>query len=608
MPAIQWTTELTAIVCVAMIAMAVIGYLAATLRHSRRTTELNGLLDQTKQELSKNTELLTSVGAQHVELQGKNYQLALSESKLSQQLLAAQDKYQSLEERLTEAQTEAKTERDSLRQQLETLSQQHHEAEKQRDTAQADIRSLTKQQEELRDRLQHADGQLQAERQEVSRLKDELAQEGKKAKALEASDKEAREQLQEIKALLAAAIEKQDALQARITDLNSQYTKLKTEQDEREASHAREVANFEQQKASLAEQFKLLSNEILEAKAKSLQESSKLTLSSVMNPFQQSIDSFKKEVQDIHHRETTQQGELRKELESLKELNRKITAEAHELSTALRGQKKLQGNWGELVLENVLDRSGLQLGKDYQREVSFTTEEGRQRPDAVVYLPQEKHLIIDAKVSLNAYTRFVNAEDETERNIALKEHVQAVASRIKELANRDYYKLPGLNSPEMVFMFIPIESAFVEALKADETLFQFAIENNVLVATPTTLLTSLNIVRQLWRYEDQNKHTAALASKAEAVFKKLNSFLASFEKIKKGLDSATVAYTTAENQLVSGKGNLVKQVGEFKNLAPAIKAELPDYFADKAALEIDFIPAALADEDDETFDVLTENN
>jgi len=149
----------------------------------------------------------------------------------------------------------------------------------------------------------------------------------------------------------------------------------------------------------------------------------------------------------------------------------------------------------------------------------------------------------------------------------------------------------------MVFMFIPIESAFVEALKADETLFQFAIENNVLVATPATLLTSLNIVRQLWRYEDQNKHTAALASKAEAVFKKLNSFLASFEKIKKGLDSATVAYTTAENQLVSGKGNLVKQVGEFKNLAPAIKAELPDYFAEKAALEIDFIPAELADED-----------
>ena len=165
-----------------------------------------------------------------------------------------------------------------------------------------------------------------------------------------------------------------------------------------------------------------------------------------------------------------------------------------------------------------------------------------------------------------------------------------MSQRIAELSNKDYYKLPGLNSPEIVFMFVPIESAFVEALKADELLFQTAIENNVLVATPTTLLTSLNIVRQLWRYEDQNKHTAALAEKAERVFKKLNAFLGSFEGVKSGLDRAVESYVKAEGQLVSGRGNLVKQVGEFKNLAPAIKAELPGYFTERANLEIDFIP------------------
>jgi DNA recombination protein RmuC len=456
---------------------------------------------------------------------------------------------------------------------------------------QAEIQALNAQQAELRQRLQSAESALKEERQAVSLLKENLAQGGMKAKALETSEKEARGQLQEVKIQLQGETENSRELQERITQLTRQNTELQTKQSERDASHLREVANFEQQKASLAEQFKILSHEILEERAKSLQESSKLTLSSVINPFQQSIDSFKKEVQEIHHRETTQQGELRRELESLKTLNQHMTTEAHELSTALRGQKKLQGNWGELVLENVLDRSGLQLGKDYQREVSITTEEGRQRPDAVIYLPQGKHLIIDAKVSLNAYTRFVNAEDETERAVALKDHVQAVSNRIKELAERDYYKLPGLNSPEMVFMFIPIESAFVEALKADETLLKKAIGNHVLVATPTTLLTSLHIVKQLWRYEDQNKHTAALADKAEAVFKKLNNFLGSFEKIKKGLDSALGAYGQAEAQLVSGKGNLVKQVGEFKNLAPAIKGELPDYFTDKAVLEIDFIPA-----------------
>ncbi len=385
-------------------------------------------------------------------------------------------------------------------------------------------------------------------------------------------------------------------------ELRTEFTKLNTELAERESSHVKQLAQFEEQKKALSEQFKVLANEILDSKAKALQETNQLSLKSVINPFQQSIDSFKKEVQEIHHRETTQQGELRKELLSLKELNQQITAEAHELSTALKGQKKLQGNWGELVLENVLDRSGLQLGKDYKREVSINTEEGRQRPDAIVYLPQDKHLIIDAKVSLNAYTRYVNSEDELERKQALNEHVTAMGQRITELSKRDYYKLPGLNSPEMVFMFVPIESAFVEALKADESLFQKAIENNVLVATPTTLLTSLNIVRQLWRYEDQNKHTVALATKAELVFKKLNVFLGSFENIKKGIEKAAEAYTKAEGQLISGKGNLVKQVGEFKNLAPAIKAELPEYFTEKANLEIDFIASEetrLVDEQEE---------
>ena len=380
-------------------------------------------------------------------------------------------------------------------------------------------------------------------------------------------------------------------MRSRLAQQQQANATLQTSIDERELAHAQALTQFEEQKQALSGQFKVLANDILDNKAKALQENSKLSLSAVMDPFQESINSFKQEVHAIHARETSQRGELRKELQSLKELNQLITAEAHELSTALRGQTKLQGNWGEMVLENVLDRDGLQRGKDYKREVSISTEQGRQRPDVIVYLPQDKHLIIDAKVSLNAYVRFVNSEDEVQRKMALDEHVRAMADRIKELADRDYYKLPGLNSPDMVFMFVPIESAFVEALKADETLFQSAIENNVLVATPTTLLTSLNIVRQLWRYEDQNQHTVALAQKSAQVFKKLNAFLASFEGIKKGLENAAESYAKAEGQLVSGRGNLVKQVGEFKKLAPAIQDALPRYFVDKAELEIDYLAA-----------------
>lgn len=379
------------------------------------------------------------------------------------------------------------------------------------------------------------------------------------------------------------------ALEDQFHELKQKHTELLSQQKEREKSFQHQLAQFEQQKQALTEQFKVLANDILESKTQQLHQHSQHQLKSVLSPFQQTLDGFKKEVQEIHHRESRQQGELKKELESLKSLNQQMTNEAHQLSTALRGQKKLQGNWGELILENILERSGLEAGKDFRREVSFNTEEGKKRPDAIVYLPQNKHLVIDAKVSLNAYTRYVNSLDDVSREQALKEHTHAIKQRINELAARDYEKLPGLNSPEMVFMFIPIESAFVEALKADESLFQQAIENHVLVATPTTLLTSLNIVRQLWRYEDQNKHTALLLRKAESVFKKLNAFLASFEGMKKGLDKALDAYQKAEGQLISGKGNLVKQVAEFKKLSPGIKGELPSYFTEKAELEADLI-------------------
>jgi len=472
----------------------------------------------------------------------------------------------------------------------DNLNSELNRSERAREVALSQYQQSAQNITDLQARLAQAIQELQNERAKLAEQQQRHSELDKQARALEVKVEETDSKYRDIRQAFDTLQSRYETRLEQFNQLNNDFTKLQTELEERQSSHLKQLSQFEEQKKALSEQFKLLANDILESKAKALQETNQLSLKSVMNPFQQSIDSFKKEVQEIHHRETTQQGELRKELLSLKELNQQITAEAHELSTALKGQKKLQGNWGELVLENVLDRSGLQLGKDYKREVSITTEDGRQRPDAIVYLPQEKHLIIDAKVSLNAYTRFVNSEDELVRKQALSEHVAAMRQRITELADRDYYKLPGLNSPEMVFMFVPIESAFVEALKADETLFQKAIENNVLVATPTTLLTSLNIVRQLWRYEDQNKHTVALATKAELVFKKLNVFLASFENIKKGLEKANEAYAKAEGQLISGKGNLVKQVGEFKNLAPAIKAELPEYFTEKANLEIDFIP------------------
>lgn len=375
-------------------------------------------------------------------------------------------------------------------------------------------------------------------------------------------------------------------IQLKHTELLRQHSALSTSLDEKQLHFTEQLRQLSDSREALKREFENLANEILERKGKAFKELNQESIYHLLKPVQTEMQGFRQKVESIHVEELKQRSELRAELINLQNLNRQITDQADKLTNALQGQKKVQGNWGELMLENVLDNSGLRLGTDYKREVSFTTAEGRQRPDVIVYLPQNKHLIIDAKTSLAAYTRYVNAENDLESQQALAEHAHAVAARINELADRDYYKLPGLNSPEVVIMFIPIESAYVEALKYDNTLYQRAIERNVLVATPTTLLTSLNIVRQLWRFEDQNKHTAELANRAERFYSKLNNFLLSMQDVGKQLDKAKGSYEKAFSQLYSGKGNLIKQAAEFKDLGVSVQKELPDELVELAQLEV----------------------
>ena len=381
-----------------------------------------------------------------------------------------------------------------------------------------------------------------------------------------------------------------DQLSVLDRELASVGTRLEEErkQAEEKITLLREMT--ESGKKALTEEFQNLANSILEDKTKRFSEQNLESLGQVLTPFRERLNEFKSRVEEIHYQDAQQQAALKAELAQLKELNRQMSEEAHDLATALKGHAKKQGNWGELVLENVLARSGLQLDRDYRREVSFNTEDGRQRPDVIVYLPQQKHLIVDAKVSLNAYTRYVNAEDELERKQALKDHVQAIADRIAELSDRRYFELDDLNSPEMVFMFIPVESAFVEALRADETLFQQALQQNVLVATPTTLLTSLNIVRQLWRHENQNIHSAKLADSAAQLYKKLAGFIKTMEELGRKLDSAKTAYQSAFGQFYSGPGNVIKRARDFEQLGVAVQKALPQSLIDKADLELDYLP------------------
>ena len=431
---------------------------------------------------------------------------------------------------------------------------------------------------------------LEAARQEVGALRQSIADMREQVGMGNSTIESQASQIAQLQQERAALKERSDQLSRDSSLLNQQVSELNAVLEAERRQSQEKMQLLVSAREQLSDQFKALANEILEDKSRRFAEQNQTSLGALLRPLQSQIQEFKTKVEDIHLKDTEQQATLKAELNQLKDLNRQITEEAHGLATALKGQSKMQGNWGEMVLENILDRSGLRAGKEYRREVSFNTETGRSRPDVIVYLPQEKHLVIDSKVSLNAYTRYVNAGSEPEQQLALKEHVAAISSRIRELSERNYFELPGLNSPEMVFMFIPIESAFVEALRADETLFQKAIEQNVLVATPTTLLTSLNIVRQLWRFEEQNMHTAELADRAARVYKKLNTFLGSMVSVGKQLDKARDSYNAAMNQLTSGKDNLVKQANDFRKLGVAVQATFPEHLLTRAELELEHLP------------------
>lgn len=381
-------------------------------------------------------------------------------------------------------------------------------------------------------------------------------------------------------------------LQKEVNGLGAQVSELTTRLSAEQSRLSEQLALVQSAREQMSLQFRDLAQAIFEEKSQRFTEHNQSQMQHLINPLRERIDAFRTQVESIQKQEIADQARLRTEIEQLRALNIQISEEAHALATALKGKKKMQGDWGELVLENILESSGLREGIDYLKQSSINTEDGRRRPDVIINLPQGKHLVIDAKVSLNAYVECVNAEDELTRTQALAAHVAAINDRINELSDRHYDQLPGIHSPEVVFLFMPIESAFVEAIRADPHLFEKAIQQNLLLATPTTLLTSLKIVRQLWRFEEQNRHTKELAERAGKMYKKLRLFVETLEELGKQIGKAHQSYEKAMGQLVSGKDNLIKQASDFERLGVAVDHHFSEALQERAQLELESAPNA----------------
>ena len=361
---------------------------------------------------------------------------------------------------------------------------------------------------------------------------------------------------------------------------------LETRLEEQQLQNQKAVAQLQENKDTLKQEFKHLAHEIFEARGKVLSQQHHEQLNTLLAPFKEQLGEFRNKVEEAHKEDNLSRAALKQQLETMHQLNRKMTDDAQSLAKALKGDKKLQGNWGEMQVETILDSSGLIKGQEYQREASFKDENGQnRRPDFIVHLPEGKHLIIDSKVSLVDYMAYVNAETDTEREAAMDRHIQSIRNHIKSLNQKDYPSLPELKAPDFVFMFMPIEPAFISAFQYDQRLFNDAFEKRIVVVTPTTLLATLKTVANLWTIERQNVNTRKLADKGRQVYDKLRVFVEKMEKLDTQLGSARNTYDDAMGTLKHGRGNLIAQADQFLALGVRVKKELPAKTLETSDLE-----------------------
>ena len=326
----------------------------------------------------------------------------------------------------------------------------------------------------------------------------------------------------------------------------------------------------------LTTEFENMANRILKERAAELSETSKKDLGAILNPLKDNIAEFKQQVREAYSLEMRDKAGLREQLKLLTEQNARISDEANNLTKALKGDVKQQGNWGEIVLERVLEMSGLHIGREFEREaVSKDDNDANKRPDVIVHLPDNKHVVIDSKVSLVAYDRLVNAPDNAAYETALKEQVASLKKHVNELAAKNYPNLPGLNAPDFVLMFVPIEAMFSVAVDADKNLFAYAWEKKIVIVSPTTLLATLRTIASIWQQENQTKNAFEIARLGGVLYDKMVGFIDDFQKIKRSLDAADKAYNDALGKMSTGKGNMLNTATRIKELGAKAGKTIP---------------------------------
>lgn len=352
-------------------------------------------------------------------------------------------------------------------------------------------------------------------------------------------------------------------------------------EDERKLTHEK-IALLEKAEKNMTTAFENISTRIIEEKSKKFTEQNKQNIGEILNPLREQLGDFRKKIEDVYDKETRDRVSLFNEITSLKSLNEQMSKDAINLTRALKGESKTRGNWGEVILQRVLEDSGLKNGREYEAQESYRDKHGKLfYPDVVVHLPDNKDVVIDSKISLNAYEKFCSSEDSEEQKQALTEHLNAIRTHVSDLEDKNYDELVKINSLDMVLMFVPIEPALMLAFEQDNNLYHDAFKRGIILVSPTTLHMTLRIIHNMWRYEYQNKNAQEIAKRAGDMYDKFVGFVDALEDVGDKLDKAQSAYQTAHNRLVDGKGNLVGRAEAIRKLGLQTNKKLDKAIVDR---------------------------
>lgn len=366
-------------------------------------------------------------------------------------------------------------------------------------------------------------------------------------------------------------------LSSDIAQLNTEKLVLKEKLSSQQSNFESQLKLVQEAKVSLGQEFENLANRIFDDKQTKFSEHSKQVLETSLSPLRRDLGDFRKQVSSAYDKENADRNRLAGQISELQKQTMKVSSDAASLANALKGDNKQQGNWGEFVLEKLLEDSGLSKGREYETQVALKDEEGKRRnPDVIIHLPEGRDIIIDAKVSLIDYERYFHAEEGESRNQSLNQHLNSLRTHIKGLSVKNYEKLENVNSLDFVLIFIPVESAFMLALDNDPDIMREAYDRGIILVSPSTLMVTLRTIKNLWRYADQNINAQQIAEKAGGLYDLFVLHVEALEDIGKHLDKSKDAYDTAFKRLSTGRGNLVKRSEELKTLGAKTKKALAD--------------------------------